>query len=135
MSEPKHIKLNVPGESFWAKQLSENTAEVDNILLEPSIGLGDIVKFNPKNNSVETVLVKKTNTMAVNYPTDGDIKETYKTLYNHLEGNDIQVEGMMAGMALIAVPVGMLDSTIEDIVSKCPVKLDLIKPEEEKEED
>lgn len=134
MSEPKHIKLNIPGESFWAKQLTEDTAEVDNILLEPSIGLGDIVKFNTKTNTVETVLVKKTNTMAVNYSPEGDIKETYKTLYNYLESNNILVEGMMAGMALIAVPVGLPDSAVEEIVSKCPVELVLVKPTEEEEE-
>lgn len=133
MSESKHIKLRVPGESFWAIPLSEDTAEVDNILLDGSIGLGDVVKFNPANNEVVSVLVKKTNTMGIKYPTTGDIKETYKKVYEYLEENNIKVEGMMAGMALIAVPVGIPDSAVEKIISESPVQIELMDSEDDEE--
>jgi hypothetical protein len=130
VKEYKHIKLHIPGESFWAMQLSEDTAQVDNILLNSDIGLKDIVKFNPEDNEVISVIEKKTNTFAINYPSEGDIKETYKTLYNYFEEKGIKVEGMFAGTALLSVPVGIPDSAVTKIINECSIKIILLSNED-----
>lgn len=126
MLKPDLIKLHVPGESFWATKLTENTAKVDNILMRSEISLNDIVTFNPKNNEVISVLIKKSNTIGITYDIDGDIKEIYKIIYNHFEDNGIPVEGMLKGVALIAVPVGLPDSAVEKLIKECPVKVELM---------
>ena len=126
MSDSSHIKLHIPGESFWATKLTEDTAQVDNILLNCDIGFKDIVKFNPKNNKVTSILIKKTHTLGINYSIDGDVKEAYKKVYNHFEGRGIPIEGMVAGMALISIPVELAENVVDDIIKECPVKVELM---------
>src|ERR1035437_1595267 len=132
--EYKHIKLFVPGESFWAMQLSEDTAQVDNILLSAYIGLKDIVKFNPENKEVISVIEKKTDTVAIKYPEGGNIKKTYKKLYDYFEGKGIQVEGMFPGVCLLSVPVGVPENAITQIVAECPIKVEFLTNESEEDE-
>lgn len=55
MKNDNMIKLHIPGESFWAERLTENTARVENILLDFSIGLNDIVLFNQENEVLEVI--------------------------------------------------------------------------------
>lgn len=123
--ESNHIKLHIPGEFFWAKKLTDDTASVDNILMNKEIGYCDIVKFNPENNEVISVLIKKSNTFKINYPTIGDVKEMYKIIYNHFEEKGISVEGMFIGVVLLSVPVGLPESVVEKLIKECPVKLEL----------
>lgn len=132
--EYKHIKLFVPGESFWAMQLSEDTAQVDNILLNADIGLKDIVKFNPENNEVISVIEKKTNTCAIKYPEYGNIKKTYKKLYDYFEGKGVQVEGMFSGVCLLSIPVEVPESAVTQIVAECPIKVEILTNESEENE-
>ncbi|HWY34390.1 MAG TPA: hypothetical protein VNX68_07065, partial [Nitrosopumilaceae archaeon] len=96
MSKSKHIKLHIPGESFWAIQLTEDTATVDNILLNPEVGYKDVVKFDPENNEVISVIVKNSNTFGLKYAVTDEIAETYKKIVKHFESNSIGVEGMTA---------------------------------------
>lgn len=126
MTQPDLIKLHVPGESFWATKLTENTAKVDNILMKSEVSLNDIVKFNPKDNKVISILIKKSNTVGITYEISGDIQETYKSVYNHFEDNGIPVEGMLKGVVLLAVPVGLPDSAVEKLIKKCPAKVELM---------
>jgi hypothetical protein len=131
--EYKHIKLHIPGESFWAMQLSEDTAQIDNILLNSDYGLKDIVKFNPEDNEVISVIEKKTNTFGIKYPEEGDVKETYKTLYNYFESKNIHIEGMFSGVALLSIPVGIPSNAVEQIVAECPFKIEFLINEDEEE--
>lgn len=124
--KPDYIKLHIPGESFWAIKLSDDTAEVANILLSDDYSLGDIVRFDKEREVVE-LLEKKNFTGGIKYPTEGDIKETFKKVYDYLESKDVKVEGAMAGMALIAFPVVMTDEELEKIVEECPIKIELMK--------
>lgn len=131
MSDSGHIKLHIPGESFWAQPLTKNTARVDNILLESSIGLGDTVSFNPETNEVIEVLVKKTNTAAISYVSSKEtIKENFQKLYHHFESQGIKVEGVMPGIALMAIPVEMPDDTVDKLLNECPIKVALMFGEE-----
>ncbi len=121
-----YIKLHVPRESFWGTKLSENTAKVDNILLNTEIGFGDIVKFNPENNEVISVIVKKSNTFAINYSVEkGNVKETYNKIYNHFEERGFPIEGMVSGLVLVSVPVGLPESSIRKAIEECPVPVTL----------
>ena len=134
-SESKHIKLHIPGESFWAEQLTEDTACVDNILLNSEIGYKDIVKFNPENHEVISVLVKKSNTFAIKYSTANNIQETYKKIVEYFEEKSVGIEGIFAGMALLSVPVGIPETALHKIVSDCPITIELIENENEEDED
>lgn len=131
--EVESIKLHVPGESFWATKLTDNTAQVDNILFDGSIGYGDIVKYDPSNNEVLSVLIKKTNTSAIKYSTDGDIRIIFKTISTYFEEKGIGVEGMIPGVAFLAVPIDFLEKDVLLIVNKCPVKSELILNEEQEQ--
>ena len=133
-SNSENIKLHIPGESFWGIKLSENTAEVNNILLNPEYGLGDIVKFNPEDGEVISLIKKKTNTFGVRYSPDGDVKATYKKIHEHLNSNGISIEGMVAGLAIIAVPVGLTENMVNKIIDECPEKITLMSNDEDGEE-
>lgn len=54
----KHIRLKIPGESFWAFQypdLPENQAEINNFLLSSGYGFGDRVEFDEDRNVTRLV--------------------------------------------------------------------------------
>lgn len=126
--EVEHIKLRVEdsegqGETFWAIKLTENTAKVDNILLNEEVGLHDIVLFDEDHNVLE-VIQKVTTTTAVKYPAEGDIEETWKTLREYIREKGLSIEGMFKGTALISIPVEMSDEEYENIIDNCPVKLE-----------
>jgi len=126
ISERPLLKLHVPGESFWAYKISENTAEIGNILMNPDYCLGDIVSFNPNNNEVIKLIEKKTTTLAMSYSKDGDVKEKYSKIYTYFEDKNIKVEGMFAGVFLLAIPINIPEKAIEQIIAECPEKIDFI---------
>jgi hypothetical protein len=54
----KHIRLKIPGESFWAFQypdLPENQAEINNFLLSGEYDFGDRVEFDEDRNVTRLV--------------------------------------------------------------------------------
>ena len=58
MSDPKHIRLKIPGESFWATQyddLPQNQAEINNHLLTDKYAYGDRVEFDENRNVTKLV--------------------------------------------------------------------------------
>lgn len=130
--EVEHIKLRVegedggPAETFWAIKLTENTAKVDNILLNGNVGLHDIVLFDEEHNVLE-VIEKKTVTSALKYHNEGDIDETWKTLREYMKNSGLSIEGMMAGVALISIPIEMSDEEYEKIIDNCPVSIEFFE--------
>lgn len=122
----QNIKLRIPGESFWAYQLTKDTARVCNILLSAEIGLDDIVRFNPENNEVVSLLIKKTTTFAAEYKfSKKTIKQKYKILYKYFEERNIKVEGLAMGVVLLSVAVGIPTNVVKQIIKECPVKTKL----------
>jgi hypothetical protein len=58
VSNVKHIRLRIPGESFWATQyddLPPNQAEVNNHLLSDQYHYGDRVEFDEDRNVLRLV--------------------------------------------------------------------------------
>ena len=124
--EPKSIKLHIPGESFWAHQLSKNTAEVANILFSTGeYGLGDVVKFNSRTGEVVKLVKKKSNSVIIKYSEAGDVKENFGKLYQHFETNNVKVEGFVPGMAALSIPLKMSEKTFLKLVENCPVEIEV----------
>ncbi len=122
-TEDKHIKIRVEGESFWALQLTENTAQVDNILLSNEVHYKDIVKFNPETMIVEKVIESTHDTIAIVYKTTEEtIQEDYKKLHTYLKEKNMSLEGMGAGIALLAFPKTMTDDEIIGIMENTPIQ-------------
>ena len=132
------IKLRIPGERFWARPLSDNTAEIMNILVDPEYGLNDIVAHDGEN--VTCVLVKKTETAALSYEADVSNEERevilarVRKIIDHFQAKDVQVEPAVLCKMLIAIPVGMPREFVVDLARTCPVKVELIFPEASEEE-
>ena len=60
MGNNNHIRLKIPGESFWAYRypdLPENQAEINNHLLSNEFSFGDRVEFDENRNV--TRLIKR----------------------------------------------------------------------------
>lgn len=58
---PKHIRLRIPGESFWACQyddLPANQAEINNHLVSDMYSYGDRVEFDEDRNVVRLVMTR-----------------------------------------------------------------------------
>ena len=58
MPKRHHIRLKLPGESFWAYQypdLPENQAEINNHLFSTEYAFGDRVEFDKDRNVVKLV--------------------------------------------------------------------------------
>lgn len=65
----KHIKLKLPGESFWAYQyddLPPNQAEINNRLLSGQYEFGDRVEFDEDHNVVRLVKTREQVTTELN---------------------------------------------------------------------
>ena len=135
MSNEKLIKLRIPGERFWAEPLTDRTAVIKNILVNPEYGLEDIVAHDGEN--VTCVLVKKTETAALTYEADVSNEDRdviiarVKQIMQHFESNQIQVEPAVLCKMLIAIPVGTPHEVVVRIAESCPVKVELIFPEDE----
>lgn len=122
-TETKHIKIRVEGESFWAIQLTENTAIVDNILMTNDVHFKDKVRFNPETKLVEEVLESFYDTIALVYKTTEEtVKEDYGKLYEYLKPKDMHLEGMGAGIALLAFPKAMTDEQLIEIMENTPIQ-------------
>lgn len=58
----KHIRLKIPGESFWATQYDDlpiNQAEVNNDLLTNKYKFGDRVEFDEDRNVIRLVKTRE----------------------------------------------------------------------------
>ena len=58
---PKHIRLSLPGESFWAfhyDDLPDNQAEINNVLFNENYSFGDRVEFDAGRNVIRLVKTK-----------------------------------------------------------------------------
>lgn len=127
MKNDNMIKLHIPGESFWAERLTENTARVENILLDFSIGLNDIVLFNQENEVLE-VIQKNSKSAMLKYANEPDtVRENYAKIYEYFKGHRIGCEGMFAGEALLSLPIELSDIEFEIIASKCPVEIEIVE--------
>jgi hypothetical protein len=123
-----YIKLRIPGETFWAKPLSETTAEIKNILVNPEYGFDDIVSHDGFGN-VQALLIKKTYRVFLKYPLfvkkSEDKDERRNKIIKHFENENLMAEPAIAGLILIAVPVGIPHEAIVQISKSCPVKIEL----------
>jgi Holliday junction resolvase-like predicted endonuclease len=139
MNTSKLIKLRIPGERFWARPLSDNTAEIMNILTDPEYGLNDIVAHDGEN--VTCVLVKKTETAAISYVADLSegrevILERVNKIIKHFQtDNNIQVEPTILCRMLIAYPVGVQKEVVMDVVESCPVPVQIRFPDTQEDDD
>ena len=62
MSKSNHIRLRIPGESFWGYRypdLPENQAEINNYLFSKEYSFGDRVEFDNDHNVVKLIKTKK----------------------------------------------------------------------------
>lgn len=134
--DAKHIKLRIPGESFWALLVEgqANQATVDNVLLSGDYSYGDLVEYDPDSHEVLRLVERRFVAARIDYDstdgkeTDRDVidnevcKDNYVQLYEHFEPHGISVEGMMAGSAMVAIPVDMPARQLRAIVDTCPFK-------------
>ena len=107
MAKENLIKVRIDGESFWAKSLKNNTAEVRNIPFQGVISLHDIVKIDNENNIIK-IIKKKTIQASIEYAYHKrTVQEEWKQLVKYFEKNKIEIEGMVIGYASLAVPLKM----------------------------
>ena len=119
----------IAGEWFWAKKLTENTAEVNNIPFFCDLNLGDVVKFRPQDNEVTGIIKVGSHTVAIQYPfediTVDVLRLRWEKIVSHFRSHEIHAEGAMPGFAVLAVPLDMPFPRFMEIANQCPVPLDL----------
>jgi uncharacterized protein YjgD (DUF1641 family) len=128
MQKENFIKLSLPGEKFWAKLISQNTAQIENVLLNNEYSLGDIVMFN-ENNEVTLLLKKVSNTALVKYEFDlfniEEMVTNVEKIIHYFGVKGIKSEPAILGVILIAVPVGITSEQVLNIANNCPVKVEI----------
>ena len=135
MSEEKDlIKLHITmkeggGESCWAERLSPTTARIDNVpFTHTEFGFNDIVEFVDQGEGgyyeFTKVIEHKTKTIGFRYEVkEGEeIKAVYGKLHGYFEKEkNVAMEGLMAGMAVIAIPYDMEDRALIEMMEAAPV--------------
>lgn len=128
--EEKLMKVYIPpfgedlGESVWAKRVSsedgKSLVEIRNVCMSTQVHLNDIVQVNRVNgrDTFIKVIEQKTRTVYVRY----DAIPDFKDIVNYLEARGCSVEGMVKGVASVAVPVGMPATLLIDLMEPCPGK-------------
>lgn len=131
-------ETGLSSEGVWCYPVEgeENVYIMGNIPFSSAApGLGDKFRLNPDETFEILERVSQTGSLIYDIQgcsTEEEIIERYKSTYKHLENNKIQVEGAMAGILSIAIPIDMTDEEVEEILSNCP---HLIMPDENGEED
>jgi hypothetical protein len=101
------------GESVWAKEMGNNTAEINNIpFFYEDACFKDIIRYEVEDGIREfkEVITKVTASWGVSWePTDAaDTEQTteeWNQITNHLWANDVHYESAVAGMFVIALSV------------------------------
>lgn len=140
-NKDKYIKIHVPGESLWATDLGNNQAKIDNIPLTNLFGFGDIIEYKEvnKDSAYEFVRVvqQTSKTFHIKYDAEGYkysdvfdektiiIRERYKEISQYLKKFNFFTEGIVAGMACVAVPIETTDKIFEAIIEASPVTITL----------
>ncbi len=147
-----HIKVHVVldgqigGESFWAEELGNHTARVNNLpfFCDDLVGYNDIIRYEIEDGirEFEEVLTSVTTSWGVMWePTDKKdeekVKEEWKQIATHLRDNDVKYESAYAGAFVIALPTNVdRDKNVNWLKAlkyTCPIELQLYTdpPEEE----
>lgn len=117
-----HIKLRVPGESFWAIPVEGTTdqAIIDNLLLDDDYRFKDVVRFNPDTGEVIELVERTMHQIPIKYfVAEGeDINDVWKKIVTHFESHGIEIEGMIAGMAMLSVPKEMTYDKIKAVADE-----------------
>lgn len=112
-----------------AEEIGNNTARIDEIPVALSLGLGDIVEFDPSNNNqVMRIIQKGSKTCGCTYDTTGNLildRANKAGIKVFLARYAIQINFVCDTIFVMAVPLNMTNDRLSHIVSKCPVKFDL----------
>jgi hypothetical protein len=121
-NDNNHIKLRIPGESFWAIRVEGTTdqAIIDNLLLDDEYRYKDKVKFNPSTGEVIKLVERTMHQIPVKYfVAEGeDINDVWKKIATHFESHGIEIEGMVAGIAMLSVPKDMAYDKIKAVADE-----------------
>jgi len=122
--EPNFIKLMFgEGESGWAIDLEDGTAEINNVPLEGRLNLGDVVKIE-KVDSIDHrgpvsfrkagELVRRKYAFKTGFEYEAD-KEVAQKIADAARALGWHAEGMVLGMMMLARPAG---STMDELKAK-----------------
>jgi len=107
-------------------------------LLNTSIGLlysaHDVVKFDPKNNEVISILSKGTKPfggMVLDNLTNYDVDAVFAEIKDYFDYYCCQIEHLFKKYFVIATPLNMSMEKFDEIVSKCIYKIKIGIREEE----
>jgi hypothetical protein len=127
-SHETYIKVHVPGESFWARDLGpvkgdpfkHRLAKVCNVLMSGECSFNDIIEIDSNNEFVKLVS-GTTSRCAVYYDIEGKQTEEIKNCYRKVYGvfnNDktgFYLEGAVAGMAFLSYPIDVTLKTLKSM--------------------
>lgn len=127
----EYIKLRIPGESFWGRQLTRDTARIDNCLVSNDYVYQDVVRFDPETGNVTELLERVNTPVSACYYVGEDEEQArgfgarvYAAFCQYFEKqHKIGVEGMSPGMARLSVPKTMSVEQLGQLVRAAPVPL------------
>lgn len=131
-----HVKVRVEGESLWAKTTDDpHIVILDNLPISTGIKYGDKVRIDDDHNILE-VIESTYNMLGMQYDSSGEetLKERWERIVKFFETEEnIRIEGMCAGIAMLAVPKSkadpITDDFVEDLVVRCPEDISIDRPE------
>ncbi len=134
MDENKHTKVRVPGEAFWAIKTDEpDVVVIDKLPVTEGFRFGDKVRIDSEHNVVEVI----ENTFAqylLRYDGEGEqdeVQKRWERIVHFAEAHEVQLEGMVAGSAVLAIPKEKAtDEFAQRLVKECPVKITLDEMQE-----
>lgn len=125
------IRIHLGMETIWCHLTDRvGVAIVDNIPLSANIGLGDHIRYKDKDGVLKFVRIAKkvSNTARVRYAsTLRTTEKNFETLTKYLESKGLHCEGMYPGMLAISVPLGFSVDKVREIVSKAPIKAEIVE--------
>jgi len=99
---------NLGGETCWAVPLDDGFATICNVPFFVDASYGDLVHYTNVDgiNEVDEVIDSRYQSVGVTYPyaTEEEARSLYREMFDHCEGKGMKVEGMQAGIAIIAFP-------------------------------
>lgn len=125
------IRVRLGMETVWCRLTDRvGVAIVDNVPFSANVGLGDHIRYKDKDGVLEFVrIVKKvSNTAGVRYAsTLRTAEKNFEALTKYLESKGLHCEGMYPGMLAISVPLGFSVDKVREIVSKAPIKAEIVE--------
>ncbi len=120
------IKVSLGGESVWAALLSENKAEIRNNPLDERVNYKDIVEVEKTDGrySFVKVLERTQEQAGIQYDFKrSTVDADFKKMAEYLRDNEIGIEGMFSGQAIINFKHGRNKEEIQEILNNSPLKI------------